>query len=231
MKDTTKAALAAGVAAGYILGRTKKGRLAFAMATFLAGRRLGLDPQQLLAEGAKKLKDAPQVADLGQQVRDELLGAARQALKATADRSLGGLADSLHERTQRLGAPLGATGDDEESEEEPEDEEAEDGEPEDEELEDEEPEDEPEQEPKGKGERGDGEQSRRRTGQEAPAKRATAKKGSEEKSSSERPPAAKRSAKKPTPKDVAQEAPLRTAAGKDAPARKSAPSRSDSRRR
>lgn len=102
MKDTNKVALAAAVAGGYVLGRTKKGRMALAVGTYLAGRRTGLDPQKLMAQGMKTLKDAPQLAGLGDQVRGELLDAGRQALAATADRKMAGLADALHERTMRL---------------------------------------------------------------------------------------------------------------------------------
>jgi hypothetical protein len=102
MKDINRMALAAAVAGGYVLGRTKKGRMAFAVGTYLAGRRAGLDPQQLITQGMKTLKDAPQLAGLGDQVRGQLMDAGRQALAATADRKMAGLAEALHERTQRL---------------------------------------------------------------------------------------------------------------------------------
>lgn len=102
MKDVNRMALAAAVAGGYVLGRTKKGRMALAVGTYLAGRRAGLDPQKLMTQGVKTLKDAPQLAGLGDQVRGELMDAGRQALAATADRKMAGLADALHERTLRL---------------------------------------------------------------------------------------------------------------------------------
>ncbi|MFF8537905.1 hypothetical protein ACF07B_39040 [Streptomyces sp. NPDC015532] len=84
MKATTKIALAAAVAGGYVLGRLKKGRLTFAVATYIAGRRFGLDPQQLATEGLKRLSDVPGVAEFQEQVRDELINAGLQALAATA---------------------------------------------------------------------------------------------------------------------------------------------------
>ncbi|MGW7284143.1 histone protein [Streptomyces sp. NPDC054847] len=102
MKDINRMTLAAAVAGGYVLGRTKKGRMAFAVGTYLAGRRAGLDPQKMLTQGVKTLKDAPQLAGLGDQLRGELMEAGRQALAATADRKMAGLADALHERTLRL---------------------------------------------------------------------------------------------------------------------------------
>ncbi|MFC8014614.1 histone protein, partial [Streptomyces cinereoruber] len=112
MDDTSKIALAAAVAGGYVLGRTKKGRLAFTAATYLAGRRFGLEPRQLLTEGLSRLKDIPQVAEMGDQLKGETLNVGRQALKAAADRKLADLADSLHERTLAIGS-----GGDEEDEE------------------------------------------------------------------------------------------------------------------
>ncbi|MEY2245494.1 hypothetical protein AB8A21_21665 [Streptomyces sp. BF23-18] len=84
MKATTKIALAAAVAGGYVLGRLKKGRLTFAVATYIAGRRFGLDPQQLATEGLKRLSDVPGVAAFQEQIRDELIDAGLQALAATA---------------------------------------------------------------------------------------------------------------------------------------------------
>ncbi|NEB93889.1 hypothetical protein [Streptomyces bauhiniae] len=103
MDDTTKVALAAAVASGYVLGRTKKGRLAFGLATYLAGRRTGLNPQALLSGGLGKLGDVPGLQQLNEQVRGELLSAGRKALTSAADRRLGDLAESLRERTQRIG--------------------------------------------------------------------------------------------------------------------------------
>lgn len=129
MADVPKAALAAAVLGGYVLGRTKKGRVAFAMATYLAGRRIGLEPQQMLAEGIKRLRELPQFEDLNEQLRGEVLDAGRRAVSAVADRKLADLADSLHQRTERIGSR---------GQEEPQDE---DEAPEDEYGEEEEPED------------------------------------------------------------------------------------------
>jgi hypothetical protein len=102
MEDTTKIALAAAAAGGYILGRAKKGRLAFSLITYAAGRRFGLDPRELATQGLKKLAEMPQVAELGDQIKGEALDAGRKALVATANRRMADLADSLHERTLAL---------------------------------------------------------------------------------------------------------------------------------
>ncbi|MEV8100756.1 histone protein, partial [Kitasatospora sp. NPDC085879] len=86
MNNSTKVALGAAVAGGYVLGRTKKGRLAFAVATYLAGRRVGLDPRQLATEGLRKLGEVPQVAELSEQVKGEFLETGKKALVAAANR-------------------------------------------------------------------------------------------------------------------------------------------------
>ncbi|MEV4946821.1 histone protein, partial [Streptomyces sp. NPDC053755] len=148
MQDMNKIALAAAVAGGYLLGRTKKGRLAFTAATYLAGRRFGLEPGQLMKEGLSRVKEMPQFADLGDQLRGEALEAGKKAVTAAANRKLADFADSLHERTLELTRPDGGREDeDAEEEEEPyEDEEAEDYAAEDED-EDRGPEGEEEEEP------------------------------------------------------------------------------------
>ncbi|MEU9014595.1 histone protein, partial [Streptomyces sp. NPDC048479] len=127
MDEQTKLALAVSVVGGYLLGRTKKGRLALTVATYLAGRRFGLEPRELAAEGMRRLGEIPQFAELQGQLKGEVLDAGRKALTATANRGMSSLADAISDRTARLGA-----GEDEE-EEEPEEEEPEEYEDEEEE--------------------------------------------------------------------------------------------------
>ncbi|MFE4055995.1 histone protein [Streptomyces sp. NPDC059096] len=136
MDERTKVTLAAAVAAGYVLGRTRKGRLALTAVTYLAGRRFGLEPRQLVAEGVRRLGQVPQVADFQEQLRTEGLEAARHALTAVVERNLGSLADAISERTLGLGSKDEEP--EEEYEEEPEEEEYEE-EPEEEEYEEEPP--------------------------------------------------------------------------------------------
>ncbi|MER6614406.1 histone protein [Streptomyces xantholiticus] len=207
MKDTTKLAVGAAVAGGYVLGRAKKGRLAFAVATYLTGRRLGLDPQQLITGGVQKLKDAPQLAGLGDQVRGELMDAGRQALAASADRRLAGLADSLHQRTRLL----------EERDEGDEEDEQDRDEDETERDQDQEQADERGEPP---GRRGAAKKSApspgKRAGDQAPSKKTAPKKTAAKKTATKRAPG--------------QKAPAKKAAGGKASAGKS-PSSSGSRRR
>ncbi|MFD5012028.1 histone protein [Streptomyces chartreusis] len=102
MDDQAKLTLAAALMGGYVLGRTKKGRLALTVATYLAGRRFGLEPRQLVAEGMRRLGEVPQVAELQEQLRGEVLEAGRKAVTAAADRGMATLADTLSDRTARL---------------------------------------------------------------------------------------------------------------------------------
>lgn len=111
MEDQTKLTLAVAVVGGYVLGRTKKGRLALSVATYLAGRRFGLEPRQLAAEGMRRLGEVPQVAELQEQLRGEVLDAGRKAMTAAANRSMSTLAGSISERTARLLEPPEDEGD------------------------------------------------------------------------------------------------------------------------
>ncbi|WP_267713930.1 hypothetical protein [Streptomyces sp. CoH17] len=122
MDTETQATLAAALAAGYALGRTKKGRVAIGVASVLAGQGL-LSPKELINRALRKAFGSPQATQLLDQVRGELKDSARSALSATADRRLGALADSLQQRTDSL---VGRRGDEDEGpseEAEPDDEE------------------------------------------------------------------------------------------------------------
>lgn len=46
MNNSCKTAVATAVAGGYVLGRTRKAKAAFAIATLIAGRRIGLSPRR-----------------------------------------------------------------------------------------------------------------------------------------------------------------------------------------
>lgn len=131
--NADKTALAAAVVGGYVLGRTKKGKLAVTAVTYLVGRRLG-GPRQLAAEGMRRIGEVPQVADLGEQIRSEGVDAVRNAVTAVAGRRMGALADKVSSRA------AGLTGKDQSDEDEGDDEARD-------EAEGEEPDDEPEEEP------------------------------------------------------------------------------------
>ncbi|POX39333.1 DNA primase [Streptomyces sp. Ru73] len=94
-----RAALALAVAGGYALGRTKKMKLALGVGGMVLGRRLQTDPQRLLRLVDERLKKDPQLAELRDQLREDLGGVGRAAASAFLDRRIDGLASSLHERT------------------------------------------------------------------------------------------------------------------------------------
>ncbi|MER7400666.1 DNA primase [Streptomyces sp. NPDC000151] len=94
-----RAALALAVAGGYALGRTKKAKLALSVGGIVLGRRLQLDPQRLLGLVDERLKADPQLAELRDQLRDDLGGVGRAAADAFVSRRIDALADSLHART------------------------------------------------------------------------------------------------------------------------------------
>ncbi|MEU2722483.1 hypothetical protein [Streptomyces smyrnaeus] len=107
MTDSYKAAVLAAVAGGYFLGRTRKAKLALTVGSVVAGRRLGLDPQELLRQGIQKLAETPQFEELTDQVKHQLVAAARTAVSSTANRRLESLADALRDRRDRLGGEDG----------------------------------------------------------------------------------------------------------------------------
>lgn len=114
----TNGKIAVAVVGGYLLGRTKKAKLAVGLGMLLAGKKITLDPQQL----KKSLAEAPLLSGLDSEVRKELVDATRQAATKAVSGRVSGLADSLHERTALL---RGEGGDEDEGEGEEADAEAE----------------------------------------------------------------------------------------------------------
>ena len=109
MKCSTQAALAIG--AGYLLGRRRKLRAAtvMAVATAVGGTSVG---GIALRRGAKLLINSgaldtmpPQVADLVDVVRGDLLDAGKAAATAAVTNRIDSLTDSLHERAERIRNP------------------------------------------------------------------------------------------------------------------------------
>ncbi|WP_392871988.1 histone protein [Streptomyces sp. LN499] len=227
MDDTAKATLAAAVVGGYVLGRTKKGRLALTIATYLAGRRFGLEPRQLAAEGMRRLGEMPQFAGLQDQLKGEVLDAGRKAVTAVADRGMSSLADVIGDRTARLGEKQDE-GEEEAEEEEPEEEEAEEEEAEEEEPEEEEAEEEeaeeeePEARPKRHGSSRQSAKPRRAPGEGVAHKKAAPARR-------EKPRTAKKSASR-TKAPAKKTAPAKKSAAKKPTSSKQASSRADRRR-
>lgn len=109
---TKNAKIGAALVGGYLLGRTKKAKLALGFGMFLLGKKIDLDPRQI----GRMLADSPALGSLNDQVRKELVDATRTAATKAVTQRAGSLADSLQQRTQALGTGSGA--DDEELDEE-----------------------------------------------------------------------------------------------------------------
>ncbi|MFH8884699.1 hypothetical protein [Streptomyces californicus] len=108
---TKNAKIGAALVGGYLLGRTKKAKLAVGFGMFLLGKKMDLDPRQI----GRMLADSPVLGSLNDQVRKELVDATKTAATKALTQRAGSLADSLQQRTQALGSAPAA--DDEEPEE------------------------------------------------------------------------------------------------------------------
>ena len=95
----SNAKIGAAVVGGYLLGRTKKAKMAIGLGMFLAGRKLSLNPREL----GKLVANSPVLGPLNDQVRAELVDATKSAATSAMTQRMSHLADSLHERTLGLG--------------------------------------------------------------------------------------------------------------------------------
>jgi hypothetical protein len=107
------ARVALGVAGGYFLGRTKKMKLALALAGMAAGKRAG-GPGQLLAQGTKLLGQSPEVTRLTDELRGRLLDAGKGAAVAIATKQVEALTERVVHRvgdlTEAGGKTVGGVG-------------------------------------------------------------------------------------------------------------------------
>ena len=115
MKCGTQAALAVG--AGYLLGRRRKMRLATMLAAGAATGGLGSLGGKALQRGIKMLgssealgKFAPQLGELADTVRGDLIDAGKAAATAAVSNRIESLTDSLHERAEVVRDPGAAAG-------------------------------------------------------------------------------------------------------------------------
>ncbi|MFJ3659251.1 hypothetical protein ACIPPM_02140 [Streptomyces sp. NPDC090119] len=103
----TNAKIGTALVGGYLLGRTKKAKLAIGLGMFLAGKKLSLDPQQL----GRLVAGSPLLSGLTEQVRDDLLTATRSAASTALTSRVNQLSESLSEKAHALREPAGAAGD------------------------------------------------------------------------------------------------------------------------
>jgi hypothetical protein len=90
------------VGAGYFLGRTKKLKLAFAVGTLVAGKRMNLSPKMLADLASQQLRNNPQFKEIGDQLREDMRGVGKAASGAMLERQLDAFADRLHGRTAQV---------------------------------------------------------------------------------------------------------------------------------
>ena len=115
MKNIT---VAAALGAGYLLGRSHKTKLALALAGVAAGKRLkaGAGPT---GRAGELLKSSPQVEELIESLRGELVEAGKKAAVAAASKRVDSLSDRLQQRADSLRTTGAPDEEHEEHEEEP----------------------------------------------------------------------------------------------------------------
>jgi hypothetical protein len=188
------------VGAGYVLGRTKKMKLAFAVGSLVAGKKMNLSPKAVADLVSGQLKNNPQFKEIGDQLREDLRGVGKAASGAMVERQIDAIADRLHGRTAQVRDQLAGVVPDSRSED---DERAEDS--------DEEPEEEYE------------ETEAEDSGEEPDAEDTSEEPEAEDSDEEESEPPRKQAAKKaPQKKAPAKRAPAKKTAAKKAPAKKTA---------
>ncbi|WP_329332846.1 DNA primase [Streptomyces sp. NBC_00663] len=90
------------VGAGYVLGRTKKLKMAVAVGTLVAGKRMQLSPRAIADLVSGQLRNNPQFKEIGDQLRQDLRGVGKAASGAMVERQIDALAGRLHGRTAEV---------------------------------------------------------------------------------------------------------------------------------
>ncbi|MGI5193673.1 DNA primase [Streptomyces sp. CA-288835] len=206
------------VGAGYVLGRTKKMKMAFAVGSLVAGKRMHLSPRALADLVNQQLQNNPQFKEIGDQLRQDLSGVGKAASGALVERRIDALADRLHGRTEQVRGQLAGVTPDVpglRDEEEPEDE-REESESEEEESEEPESEKPDEAEAEAQDESEEPEEPQKGAAKKAAAGAKEAAKKAPGKKSASKGPARKAPAKKTAGKKTAAKS------AKKAPAKKTA---------
>ncbi|MFJ3863225.1 DNA primase [Streptomyces nigra] len=170
------------IGAGYVLGRTKKAKMALAVGSLVAGKKLNLTPKALGELVTTQLAGNPQFKELGDQLRQDLSGVGKAASGALVERQIAALADRLHGRTAEVREQLAGGGSDDDRDEDAyddEDEAPEDEEPradDDEAEHDDEAEDDGEREERAPARKAAKKAPAKKAAKKAPAKKAAAKK-------------------------------------------------------
>ncbi|WP_052411411.1 hypothetical protein [Streptomyces sp. NRRL S-118] len=98
----------AALLSGYVLGRTKKAKVAIAVASWVLRKKI--DPKKVTSQ----ITGSPALSTLRDQMREELLTAGKEAAASAVAARADRLADTLHQRTLSLRQEVpGAAGDQE----------------------------------------------------------------------------------------------------------------------
>ncbi|MFD1213458.1 hypothetical protein ACFQ36_15565, partial [Arthrobacter sp. GCM10027362] len=92
------------VLAGYLLGRTKKLKLALTVAGALGGKQLMNNKDELAAQVTKLVQSSPEARRLVEQVSGRLVEAAKGAAIAGASKRIESVSNTLQSRAERLNA-------------------------------------------------------------------------------------------------------------------------------
>ncbi|MFJ1968509.1 DNA primase [Streptomyces sp. NPDC087903] len=204
------------IGAGYLLGRTKKLKFAFAVGSLVAGKRMHLSPRAIADLASEQLLKNPQFKEIGDQLRQDLRGVGKAASGAMVERQVEALADRLHGRTaevrDQLAGVVPDTGLGSRDEDRDEDS-AEDS------ADDQEPQEEYDEEDEGSEDEGSEDEGSEAEGSEDEDSEAE---DSDEEPEPRRRPAAKKAParKAPAKQSQARKAPAKKAASKQAPAKK-----------
>jgi hypothetical protein len=90
------------IGAGYVLGRTKKLKLALAVGSVVAGKKLNLTPRAIADLVTQQLLKNPQFKEIGDTLRQDLRGVGKAASGAMVERQINAVADRLHGRTAQV---------------------------------------------------------------------------------------------------------------------------------
>ena len=99
---SAKTKLAAAVIGGYVLGRTKKGGAALALASWLSGNQAGPQAMSLARKGLTQVAQSEQAAQIIKQVRGPLMEAAQKAATQAVVSRVTALSNGLTARAQAL---------------------------------------------------------------------------------------------------------------------------------
>src|SRR6476659_4165276 len=99
MSATSKIAL--GVAGGYLLGRTKKLRLAITLGSMLAGQKIATDRAGMVKQIGGLIEGNPELSKIRDQIMGQLMQSARAAAMTTATSRLQQLTTQLEGGSSR----------------------------------------------------------------------------------------------------------------------------------